>query len=581
MNMKNIILFLGVITSLICYTSCEKDFLQRDAGVAIDLQKVFSDPVLAAKFGDESYNYLWTDFVSIGVNPANNSVGSGTTRVNWYFSDECIESRNNSLQALYIMRGIYLEDNTLALTTSEKYSEISGSWQRAYQGIRNTSRMLEEMDKVPWTPEQSPERIKGEQHFIRAFMYFELIKRYGGVPIIEKVLNTTDNADLPRNTYQQCVDYILADLIKAEPLLPFEHDANAYGRATKGAVKALRSRLLLYAASYRDNPASDKTKWATAATAAKDMIDNMKDRYPLEPNYSNILKYALKSEYVLCMPKAQRRLYDDLLFVVAPSVNNRGGLFGNAIPTQTHVNKYEMANGKPITDPTSGYDPLNPYVGRDPRFYENILYNGAQWGSRPIQTWQSEDGSSTGADMMIGVAFPGSYFIRKLWPVESQVGGSSQFVHFPVFRMTEILLNYAEAHNEAVGPDASVYDAVNQIRRRAKNASGVAMPDLPAGLTQVQMRERIRNERAVELAFENGRWFDIMRWGIGKDILNGPARQMKIIKKTDGTFSYSEFDMPLGFDHTFVEKQNYYPIPLGEIQKSNNILKQNPGWEIN
>ncbi len=576
--MKNIILFFGVIALSILSNSCKKDFLQRDAGVAIDMEKIFSDPILAAKFGDESYNYLWNDFVTINVNPPGNAVSSGNTRVNWYFSDECLEARNNQLQALYIMRGIYLEDNTLNLTGSDKYTEIAGSWQRAYQGIRNTSRMLEEMDKVPWTTEQSPDRIKGEQYFIRAFMYFELIKRYGGVIIYPKVLNVTDNADLPRNTYKECLDYILSDLTKAEPLLPLEYDPNAYGRATKGAVKALRSRVLLYAASLRDNPTGDKAKWALASAAAKDMIDNMKDRYPLEPTTTNILKYALKKEFILCMPKAQRG--DELNFVVIPNTPGRGGSFGNAMPSQTHVNMYEMENGKPITDPASGYNPQKPYLGRDPRFYENILYNGAPWGSRPIETWKSEDGSTSGLDMTSGIAFAGSYYIRKLWPVERQVGGSNQFVHFPVFRMAEIWLNYAEAQNEAVGPDASVYDAVNQIRRRAKSAAGVAMPDLPAGLTQVQMRDRIRNERAIELAFENGRWFDIMRWGIGKDILNGPARQMKITKKTDGTFKYEEFDMPSGFTHTFIEKQNYYPIPLGEIQKSKGILKQNPGWEI-
>ncbi len=573
--MKNIILFSGVIASLLCSTSCKKDFLQRDSGVAIDLAKIFSDPVLAAKFGDESYNYLWNDFATIGVNAPGNAVQSGAIRVNWYFSDECTNGRG---QASYMIYGNYLEDNSQNITGTDKYTEIAGSWQRAYQGIRNSTRMLEEMDKVPWTTDQAPDRIKGEQHFIRAFMYFELIKRFGGVPIIPKVLNTTDNADLPRNTYNECVEYILADLAKAEPLLPLEYDANAYGRVTQGAVKALRSRLLLYAASYRDNPTGDKAKWATAAAAAKDLIDNMKDRYPLEPTYINILKYTLKKEFILCMPKGQRS--DELMFAIIPNTPGRGGYFGNAIPAQSHVNLYEMANGKPITDPNSGYDAQKPYLGRDPRFYENILYNGASWGSRPIETWQSEDGITTGADMSAGVPFPGSYYIKKMWPVEKQVGGSAQFVHFPVFRMTEIWLNYAEAQNEAVGPDASVYDAVNQIRRRAKNSAGIAMPDLPSDLSQVEMRNRIRNERAVELAFENGRWFDIMRWGIGKEIINGPATQMKITKKADGTFKYDEFNLPSLFNHTFIEKQNYYPIPLGEIQKSNGILKQNPGWGI-
>ncbi len=569
--MKNIFLFSGLIASLLFCISCKDDFLQRDAGVAIDLEKIFSDPVLAAKFGDNSYNFLWDDFTTINVNPPNNNVSSGNTRINLYFSDECMETRNNSSQALIMMRGIYLEDETLG--DSWKYTEISGSWQRAYEGIRATSRMLEEMDKVPWGPEDAPDRIKGEQHFIRGFMYFELIKRFGGVPVVPKVLLVSESPDLPRNTYQECLDYILADLAKAEPLVPLAYDENSFGRITKGAVKALRSRVLLYAASYRDNPSGDKAKWAAAAAAAKDLIDNMADRYPLEPTHVNLLKYTLKNEFIFCVPKNRRG--GDLIFVIQPTTPNRGGNgFGNCTPTQKHVNLYEMANGKPITDPTSGYDPQNPYVGRDPRFYENILYNGAEWGPRPIETWESEDGSVLGRDHSTSASTATAYYVRKLWPVETQSGGSSQFVHFPIFRMAEILLNYAEAQNEAVGPDESVYNAVNQIRTRAQ------MPDLPTGLSQAQMRERIRNERAVELAFETNRWFDIMRWGIGKDMLDGPTRSMKIIKLDDGSLRYEEFDKPSGFDRTFEERQNFYPIPLGEIQKSAGILIQNPGWEL-
>jgi len=574
--MKNKILLLGFVTILFFSNSCKKDFLQRDPGVALDLNAIFSDPVLAAKFGDESYNYLWNDFATIGNSNLNAYSASGAMRVNWYLSDECTEG--NGGHATYMMMGTYLEDNNLVTNPNYKYTEIGGSWQRAYQGIRNTSRMLENMDNVTWTSDQFPDRIKGEQHFIRAFMYFELIKRFGGVPIIPKVLNINDNADVPRNTYQECVDYILAELAKAEPLLPLEYDVNSYGRIPKGAVKALRSRLLLYAASYRDNPTNDKAKWATAAASAKDMIDNMKDRYPLETTYTNILKYTLKKEYIFSMPKAQRGTLSDLLWITIPP--SRGGIYGNASPTQAHVNMYEMANGKPITDPTSGYDPQNPYVGRDPRFYENILYNGAAWGTKPIDTWEAEVGTAIGLDRRLGFGFGCTYYNRKVWPVETQTGGSNQFVHFPIFRMAEILLNYAEAQNEAVGPDASVYDAVNQIRRRAKLANGTSMADLPVGLNQDQMRQRIRNERAVELAFESHRWFDIMRWGIGKDILNGTDRQMRVVKKADGTYRYEEYNLPIAFLHVFDKKQNYYPIPLGEIQNSNGILKQNSGWEL-
>jgi hypothetical protein len=241
---------------------------------------------------------------------------------------------------------------------------------------------------------------------------------------------------------------------------------------------------------------------------------------------------------------------------------------GHFNPTQNHVNLYEMSNGLPITDPLSGYDPLSPYANRDPRFYANILYNDAPWQSRRMQMWNG------GADFLAGSAAytVTGYYCKKMWPeVFKTPGTQTAIINFIFFRYGEILLNYAEAQNEAVGPDASVYNAINQIRKRA------GMPDLPAGLTKDQMRDRIRNERAVELAFEDHRLYDIQRWKKGVEIIARPVYGMNVVKNTDGKFTYTPGILPELNQRVFEDYMHLYPIPKTEIQKSKNMV-QNPGW---
>jgi hypothetical protein len=167
------------------------------------------------------------------------------------------------------------------------------------------------------------------------------------------------------------------------------------------------------------------------------------------------------------------------------------------------------------------------------------------------------------------------YYSRKLWPEPyKRIGGGTALLNFVFFRYAEVLLNYAEAQNEAVGPDASVYAAINQIRAR----TSVAMPALPAGLSQQQMRDRIRNERAVELAFEDFRWYDIMRWKAGPQIVAQPMYGMDVIKNANGSFTYNKVLLPANMQKVYLDYMHRYPIPRTEIYKSKGILKQNEGW---
>ena len=227
-----------------------------------------------------------------------------------------------------------------------------------------------------------------------------------------------------------------------------------------------------------------------------------------------------------------------------------------------------QATGLPITDPASGYNPQNPYAGRDPRLAANVLYNDRDWQGRKLQMW--DGGKDYNSTNIIYTAT--RYYCRKYWP-EPYIGGQNgtAILNFVFFRYAEILLNYAEAENEANGPEKA-YAPINQIRAR------VNMPALPEGLNKDDMRIRIRNERAVELAFEDHRWYDIMRWKAGPDIVAKPMKGMNVVRNNNGTFTYSEVVLPAQFQKVYLDYMHRYPIPRTEVYKSQGILIQNTGW---
>ena len=232
-----------------------------------------------------------------------------------------------------------------------------------------------------------------------------------------------------------------------------------------------------------------------------------------------------------------------------------------------------MMDGTKITEAGTSYDPAQPYKNRDPRFYATILYNGAPYRGSVVETFtpggkDSKDGPSNWNTSKTG------YYLKKFMndalPIDNpwDVAGTQTWIYF---RYAEILLNYAEAQNEAVGPDASVYAAVNAVRQR----TSVGMPALKAGLTQAQMREKIRNERRIELAFEEHRYYDVRRWKIADKTENVPAYGIEI-GKSGNAFTYTKKEALTG--KTFAEKQYWLPIPRAEIQASDNKLEQNPGY---
>jgi hypothetical protein len=225
-----------------------------------------------------------------------------------------------------------------------------------------------------------------------------------------------------------------------------------------------------------------------------------------------------------------------------------------------------MTDGKSI-DQSTLYNPQDPYKSRDPRFYATVLYNGAVFGGDTVETFVG--GANTKGDDATNTGYNIRKFLYESPDKMEQLYPSTSDQDWIFIRYAEVLLNYAEAQNEAVGPDQSVYDAVNMIRSR----QSVNQPQLTPGLSQADMRQRIRNERRVELSFEEHRYFDIRRWGIAKDVLNGPVYGMKITPNGNA-FTYERIVFE---NRVFLDKMVVLPIPQSEIVK-NPAAKQIAGW---
>ncbi len=410
-----------------------------------------------------------------------------------------------------------------------------------------------------------------EVTFFRAYFYSLLLTNYGGVPLITTPLNNTDGTDIfiARSTIGETVAFIEKDCDAASADLPAAIDKT--GRATKGTALTLKGWIELFTASPLCNTTNDPAKWAKAAATNKQVMDlavySLFSDYAaqfLAPN--NFNKETIFARQYAPPSKGSKAEGQEGPVVVKGTVQ----CWGNYQPTQSLVDTYSMANGLPITDPTSGYNPQNPYVGREPRFYQSIIYDGAPWQGDIITTRVGGNNArASGGDITTS-----GYYGRKL--LDETIQGQTSLATAPsssnwiIFRYGEVLLSYAEAQNEAVGPDASVYAALLQIRQR------VRLPNFPAGLTQAQMRVNIRRERRVELSFEEKRWYDIRRWLITtgpNGVLTTPEYGIKIVY-TGNVATYTPVNI---FNNIFKDYQNWMPIPQGDIAK-NPKLVQNPGY---
>jgi hypothetical protein len=454
-------------------------------------------------------------------------------------------------------------------------------WEQNYTNIRKCNIFLANVDKYKenFSPEWINQRV-AEVKFLRGLFYTFLYTNFGGLPLIDTVLNDRvmgDNIFFPRSSIPETITFIESDLDAAAGALDLQ--PTQWGRATKGAALAVKGWVDLFSASKIVNQTNDPVAWAKAAASNKAVMDL---------NYYDLFQDNGLGYYTQFLGKNNWNI--ETIFArmyAAPAkagtregrqgpvnVNGANVAWGNIAPTQSLVDDYAMDNGKPIFDPGSGYDPQHPYVNRERRFYQSIVYDGSPWQGDVITT---RIGGNNAIDLgSNGDITNTAYYGRKT--VDESIDGQSSFgaapkssANYIFFRYAEVLLSYAEAQNEAVGPDPSVYEAVNKIRERGNIA------DLPPGLTQDQMRTYIRRERRIELAFEDKRWFDIRRWDITAGptgVLNLPTFGM-VITGTPPNLVYTPTNV--WNNNKFFEWQNWVPIPQVDIDK-NPKLVQNPGY---
>lgn len=568
--MKKFIMMLALGSLSLVHLSCDQDLLDVESTSLTD-QAVWADPVLAEAFVRGLYTGVRLADKEPGHNGGDTPAGFGRG-FHWAMwasvSDEAIYSNDDA--TYLVQRGQMSPSN---------YGFMSTTWGRSFRNIREVNLALSNIDtdSSPFDQE-TKDLLIGELHFIRAFRYFELLRGFGEVPLMgDEVYNLTSNFDAlyDRKSKDEVVAYIESEIDKAINLLPASNGA----RATDAAAMALKSRMLLYAASplFTDG-ADDTAKWSKAAQAAKDVMDL--NRFSLVTNLDSDPSENFRKLFVTRTMTSE----DIFMRFYMPASNSGGraipiermngpngsGGWGGNCPMQNLVDDFEMIDGSDIEDAGSGYDPQNPYVNRDPRFYATVVYNGSILRDRAYESFVPNGKDSPDGNEPWNTS-PTGYLMRKFIQEDITLNDWNNMGASPwrYFRYAEILLNYAEAQNEAAGPDQSVYDAVNAVRQRA------GMPAL-SGLSKDQMREALQNERRVELAYEEHRYFDVRRWMIAMDVENEPAKSIEITRASNGSLTYEEGIALEG--KKFEEKHYWFPIPLSDITASGGKLEQNPGY---
>jgi len=555
MKIKSIYAILLACASAIAFTRCNNDALNVTPTNIISDAAITADSALFEDFVINRYmGARLQDKEAEGTNPG---FGRGFEYALWAsITDESIYNSDDN--TWLVQQGNLAPENT----------GITGTiWSRSYRSIRECNYALSKINQVKMS-EAHKKILVAELKFIRAYRYHDLIRNYGEIVLVgDKVYglndNFTDPAMFTKSTITEGMNYITGQLDEAAADLPSQNNSSwTLGRATKGAALALKARLLLYAAS----PLYNAGTWQAAADAAQAVMNL---NYSLHPDYRSLFLTPSSSEIIF------ERLYvknaRHVCLEISNAPNGYGGWAGNT-PMQNLVDAYEVKVDATTSMPFDWNNTTHaqaPYDNRDPRFYATILYNGADYRGRKVETFvpggkDSKDGRDNWNTSKTGYYL--YKFIDNNLPIDNpwDVAGTQPWIYL---RYAEVLLNYAEAKNEASGPDASVYSAINMIRQRA------GMPTLPAALSQSEMRQRIRNERQVELAFEEHRFYDVRRWKIAMDTENAPAYGISITKDNSNNLIYTR---SIALTRKFEEKHYWLPIPRAEIQSSGGILEQSP-----
>lgn len=589
-NIKIIILLVVLGT----FVSCNDDFLDVVPSDRYSDAAVWQDPALIKAFVNDIYRGLPDGFETVTLASL-----SDDALDTWQFdSDPIVKSEINP--------------SYLAIFSADHWNSsfTNYRWPNLYKNIRSCNIFLDNMANSNLT---SPEiaQLRGEVLYLRAHYYSILVSLYGGVPLIDKAFTSNDDLLTPRSTFEDCIKFIVKDLDDAAAILPISGDK---ARATKGAALGLKSRILTYAASdlfnsnglwtsgYTNNELIGYTsgtqteRWQAAKNASKAVIDL--GIYDLFGGTNPGSQEAAIDNYKKLFINNGNQ--EDMLLTFVDNINytnwdsSNPGLFtgpngyhnwGGSSPLGQLVDSYEMNDGTKF-DWNNPAQKIAPYENRDPRFYANILYDGAKWRERPddvkaadplgiIQTGKYQQANGTfvaGLDTRQGPIedWNGSYtgyYTRKFIDPSINHQYVKQKLPWRQMRYAEILLNYAEACL-GLGQETEAKQYINMIRSRA------GMPNVPTSESGQTLVNRFRNERRIELSYEQQRYFDVRRWMIAPNVLTN-AQGVSIIYPYGSTKpTYSTIEVR---NRSWINKSYLLPISLDEINRNKNLI-QNPGY---
>lgn len=613
------VLFIGLM-------SCNKDFLDTQPLDKVSADATWSDGALSEAFVFNVYSFL----------------GYGG------FEEESLASITDEAMFTHAGRGINVITEGTLNETSIGNTRVTPQWDELFLAIRQANIAIQELPESTFDNQDLKDRLLGESHFLRAYYHSQLVRFYGGVPIIDRPYELDEDYSIARGTYAENVDFMLADLDKATALLDGKPETP--GRANKLSAMALKARILIEAASdLRDGPTASANssvlgsysnldlvayasgdrmaRWNAAKAAAKDVLDattgyklDLSAPVSAEEGKMNYMSIALGGGSSVGDAAARAELLFERthspLFTresnwplggIHQGINNGPNGYHNwagNTPIQLLVDDYEMMDGSKF-DWNNPAHAADPYADRDPRLYATVLYDGAPWKPRPsdvagidpvdqIQTGFYDDGAGgivNGVDTRKSPIedWNGSrtgYYVRKFIDPDPAVvdnQSSAQVIPWPFIRYTEMALNYIEASIET-GDEGEAISWLNKIRFR------VGLPAVTD--TGDALMERYRNERRVELAYEEHRYHDARRWMIAPTTL---GRGIKVMNATATLKAGATPNVPYvhdkdKYDYTYLsidntetetrqwdDKMYFFPISRDEINR-NSLLVQNPGY---
>ncbi len=466
---------------------------------------------------------------------------------------------------------------------------------------------IQNIDRLTNATQAQKDQILGQAYFLKGHFYFTLLQGWGGMPFLDKPLAPDANMDLPRLSYTETAQKIAETFEKASQYLPLTIPDNNWGRPSKMAALAYKAKALVWAASPFSNPTGEKSLWEAAAVAAGNAIKEAEASgyYALAPfaDFHNLFigpKASTYKEVLFGRLNANINVTWTPVWVGIQSDMLGGSWNGGESVTENLAQCYSWADGSPI-DPSDPKYLSNPYIGRDPRFYQTVMYNGAVNSmvsnlSRTVQIWNESFDNSTAKELLVteqkvaksGYTYTG-YYNAKLCDAVFNIsaGAKSVSIMWNIIRLADLYLYYAEAANRAWGPTAApqgiagfsmtAVQAVNKVRERA------GMPAFDGSKTWLvpgdanAFEQKIRNEIRIETAFEEKRYYDLRRWKIMLDPEVLVQKGVYIKKISGSAFQYTIVTCPENLQLKWQERHYLFPIPRTNVELGPNFT-QNPGW---